>query len=99
CRLRPGLRVHAIRCGGEHHLEGGTLAGRALGPDPAAVQLDDAAADRQPQPRATLVPGVSRVELHEPAEDRLELIGRDATTFVADSEQHRAVLLYRGDPD
>ena len=66
--------------------------GVALGPDPPAVLLDEAAADGQAEAGAALLAGVRRVDLLEALEDRLQLVGRDATTLVGDAEQDVAAV-------
>ena len=79
----------------EGERERGALARLALGPDPPAVLLDEAAADGEAEAGAALLARVGGVDLLEALEDRLQLIGRDAATFVGDAEQDVAVVLGR----
>ncbi len=52
----------------------------------AAHERDQLAADREPQPRAAVLPRGGRVGLDERLEDELELVGRDAVAGVGDLE-------------
>src|ERR1039457_3462416 len=72
--------------GGHSKQEAAALAGRAFGPDAAAVLLDDAAAEGQAQAGAAESAGVGGVTLLEAVEDAIELLGRDALALVLDDE-------------
>ena len=63
------------------------MAEVALGPDGAAVLLDDAAADGEAEAGAALLAGVGWLDLLEAIEDGVELIGGDAAAFVDDLEE------------
>ena len=67
--------------------EGRALAGQRLGPDPAAVGLDEAARDRQAEPGAACRGRSARAV--EGLEDALELVARDPGPAVADAQEQR----------
>ncbi len=73
---------------GEHNVEGGAGAEVALGPDGAAVLLDDAAADGEAEAGAALLAGVGGLNLLEAVEDGVELFVGDAAAFVGDLEEN-----------
>src|SRR6185437_3438365 len=64
----------------EQHFEALRLRG-GFRPDAAVVQLDDAAADREPQAAAALV-AAAIAEAHEALEDPLPLCRRDAGSLI-----------------
>ena len=64
-------------------------AGRALGVDRAAVVLDDAVDERQPQPGAD---AVARLGGEERIEDARQVLGADAGAGVGDRDAHQLVL-------
>ena len=74
---------------GKHDVKGGPEAKVALGPDGAAVLLDDAAADGEAEAGATFLAGVGWLDLLEAVEDAVELVGGDAAAFVDDFEKDR----------
>ena len=82
---RPGLRAGRL-LGGHRQLEHErrALAGQRLGPHPAAVGLEEAARDRQPEPGAG---GRRSPATVERLEDPLQLLARDAGAAVADPQQ------------
>ena len=71
----------------KHDVEGDTDTEVALGPDGAAVLLDDAAADGEAEAGAALLAGIGGLNLLESVEDGVELIGGDAAALVGDFEQ------------
>src|SRR5829696_4632049 len=78
CRLGDAGQLQAPA--GQAKSQGGALAGGRVGPDAAAVGLDQAAGDEQPQPGAAGRPRAGPpVEL---GEDQRQLVGRDADAVV-----------------
>ena len=71
----------------EHDVEGGSGYEIALGPDGAAVLLDDAAADGEAEAGAALLARVGGLDLLEAIEDGVEFVGGDAAALVDDLEE------------
>src|SRR5208337_4847457 len=78
--------VLAFWRGGQGEQEAAALAGRAFGPDAAAVLLDDAAAEGQAQAGAAHGAGVGSVSLLEAVEDMFQFLCGDAAALVLDDE-------------
>src|SRR3954453_14464767 len=76
--FRPLLR-RSLRLG-QREQEPAALAGRAFGPDSAAVLLHDTAAQREPQPRSSQRARIGRIALLKAVEDVLQLFGRNPPT-------------------
>src|SRR3954463_3971180 len=73
-------RGSARRFDRQREVESRYLPQLALRPDPAAVPLDDALRNVQTESyTAAIVPG----DLQEPAEDRFQLVGRNADAGIA----------------
>src|SRR5205814_2072600 len=75
CRSCGGPRRVADRREGDRERRAAALL--RLDPEPAAVELDEAARDREPEPRAAAV---------ERLEDQRLLAGRDAGAVVRDAQ-------------
>src|SRR5438270_90503 len=88
----PG-RCNAIRSGGGGQLdaEGGAFSLLALDLDAAAVGLDDALGDGEPQAGAFGVAGEQVVGAIEALEDALALVGADADAVVGHLDGDRSV--------
>src|SRR6267143_1088775 len=80
--------LHAI--GFEREVERGALAGLGIGPDAAAVPVDDALDRRQPDPRALIL--VARVQALKSAEQLVGVRHVEAGAVVAHIE-HRAPVV------
>src|ERR1043165_5982796 len=63
------------------------VADRRLDPDPAAVQLDELARDRQAEARAVMRSRGRRIHLRELAEDQVVMLGRNTDAAVADLDE------------
>src|SRR5215212_155607 len=105
CREPPGIRssrrsstTRSARAsaGGERQREpeGRAALGARLGPDPAAVGLDDAPADGQPDAAALVA--VLAVQAVERAEDPVRLLRRDPDAAVLDRHAHAMLALGLG---
>jgi hypothetical protein len=71
----------------------------ARGRDLAAVQVDDAARERQPDAEAALRARERRVRLDEQVEDRGQVLARDADPVVLHLDLGRAVVPLQRHPD
>src|SRR2546426_489705 len=71
----------------------------ALDPQPAAVELDEAPRQRQPESGALALARVVGPDLTELLEDRVVVVGRDANAGVADGDLDRPVGEMGGDAD
>src|SRR6185312_3897797 len=71
---------------GEEDAEDGALHAVLLGPDAAAVLLDDGAADGEAEAGAAFLAGIGGVDLLEAIGDGLELVGGNAAALVDDAE-------------
>src|SRR5689334_13852592 len=88
--LRAGIRGRrgARRCRDllgqerDREPEGRRLARSALGPDPAAVRLDDALRDVEAEAAALDRAGPRVAGAHEPLEQARQLLGRDPVAAV-----------------
>ena len=90
-RVRPSVQRHARATRPrkrevDPEAAAATLA--ALDPDRSAHELDELAADREPQPRAAVAPRRRAVGLREAFEDQRLAAGRDADAGVADRDAH-----------
>jgi hypothetical protein len=65
---------------GKREAEDAAAVESRLDPDPPAVPLDDATADRQPKAATALVTRVGGIDLLKAPEDDLQPISRDAAT-------------------
>src|SRR4051812_36585838 len=83
-RHRRGVAGGLDRALGDGEAEGGAVARLRLDPDPAAVALDDLAAERQADAGAGVL--VAGVQALEHAEDALVVLGRDADAVVGDAD-------------
>src|SRR5712692_6839639 len=84
CRLAAG--AGAARGLGHGEAEAAALAGRALDPDPPALELDQAANQRQAEPGALLPSQPRALELAEGLEDQILVRARDADPRVRDHD-------------
>ncbi|MFO0747453.1 MAG: hypothetical protein U1F43_17580 [Myxococcota bacterium] len=75
---------------GERHLEpeGRAHVGSALDADLAAHELDQLAADGEPEAGAAVAPRVRAVDLREGAEEAAQVLGGDADAGVGDRHAH-----------
>ena len=73
--------VGGANCAWKHNVKSGPGADVALGPDGAAVLLNDAAADGEPESGAAFLAGVGGFDLTEAVEDGVELVGGDAAAL------------------
>src|SRR5262249_25799896 len=89
CGLASPLVPHTplVNPNGQREGERRPLAYLALDPDPPPVQLDELLGQRQPEPRALLLPGVVPADLAELLEDGRLVLGRDADPRVADGDR------------
>ena len=94
--LRARHRSTALSGQREH--ERASLADLAVAPDPAAVHLDEALRQREPETGPFVLPGTG-VGLLELLEDPVEILGGDARAGIGDGDPHLAVRLRRGDVD
>ena len=93
---RPSRRADAARSPrDDRQLDGErrAAAGRALRPDPPAVLLDDAVADRQAEARAL----ARLLRREERVEDAAQRLGAHAGAAVAERRRHGAVATPRAD--
>src|SRR5438132_6814727 len=72
---------------------------RRAGLDPAAMQADDAAADRQPQPRARQLLDARCGEAHETLEHAIALVFGQARSLVFEAQRPRTVVEPRAQLD
>src|SRR5437764_2077556 len=84
-----GHRFADFRClwhrqADRQHRTGAVLPVTSL--DATALRLDEASADRQPQPGAGAA-AILRLDAVELVEDAFEIIGRDARSFIDDLDQ------------
>src|SRR5947209_4800195 len=80
------------------HEKRASLSGLAFDPDVAPVGLDDASADKEPEPGARYAPHGRRVAPIELVENRSKLIRGDSDALVPHRQQHpEPVLRIRGD--
>src|SRR4051812_3656930 len=94
-RISPGSSMRGLPRQGE--VEAGTLARRALRPDPAAVARDDTLHDRQAYPRA--LEFVGTVQALEHAEELVGVARVEADAVVAHPVVRFARLLATADVD
>src|SRR5712692_6161482 len=76
--------------------EGAALAFLALGPDAAAVGLDDALRDGETKPGARDLAGGLALHAVELVEDMGQVSGRDADARVGQADDHRRGRCARG---
>ena len=81
--------------------EGRSLAGRALGADLAAHQLDEARGDRQPEAGSLVAARRGGIDLREFVEHRLQLVGGDTDAGILDTDPDSDLLIFAfaGDVD
>src|SRR2546428_541598 len=93
-RIRRARTATTGSCGAwkrQRKAEGRALARRALQPDFAAVQLDQALRERQAEPRAFRLARGIAADLPEFLKNRALLLGCDADAAVAHRDLDRAV--------
>src|SRR5947207_15517869 len=91
-----GARGVVLREEGKRERERTALAGFALGPDRAAVRLDQAARDRKPEPGAPGLARRFRVELRALLEQLRHVLATDAFALVPNADRRgRAVVRAR----
>src|SRR5690606_23314819 len=80
--------------GGDRHgeAEGAALAGDALGPDAAAVQLDQRLGDAEAEASAADPARVRVVHAVEAVPDARQVLGRDADALVGDRDAQELAL-------
>src|SRR5829696_2723967 len=89
-----GPRNQPSRCGQVHDERGAPARGVAR-LDPAAVRVDDAGHDREPQARAAAAALPSALRAPEPLEDLARVVGRQAGPVVAHLEAPLAAVARR----
>ena len=87
---RPSIVI--AQAAGDGEAEGATLAQPAIDPQAAAMQLDQAFADRQSQPRAADRLPVCAFHLAEMVKDTRQVLSGNADARIADADQHVAIL-------
>lgn len=80
-------------------MEGRAGAGGAFGPDPAVMELDDLARDRESQARALDHVVIGRFDPGIALEDAIECGGGDADAVIADAHVGVVVFEFAGDPN
>ena len=95
-RLGRDLDQGELDLAGQGEGESRALPELTFNPDPTAVHLDEAAAERQPEPGALVTPGVRGIHLLELAKQLGQVFGLDPDAGVFDRDgQTVAVLLHR----
>src|SRR5580704_13587605 len=92
-RLMPGRSAgQGVGDGGDDHLERGSFVAGAVHPDRALVGFGDGLHDGQAEPEPARLAVAERLGAAEPAEDAVELGGRDAAARVAYGQDHVPAL-------
>jgi hypothetical protein len=99
-RARSRRLGHRRRRDGQREREAAAeILALALGAHEAAVQLDEAAHDGQPQSRAAVAAAQCRLDLVEGIPDSRKLLARDADAGVEHRDPHLVLVASRGDRD